>query len=86
MLQALQNLKRFNSEALDSFEIISSPEKARLSVINDGTEKVEDYDEFGRDNSLTHLKLQSQSTDAKNFTPEKSVSEMSPSSSEEPKT
>ena len=39
MLQALQNLKRFNSEALDSFEIISSPEKSRLSVI-DGTEKV----------------------------------------------
>ena len=58
MLQALQNLKRFNSEALDSFEIISSPEKAsRLSPVIDGTEKVEDYDEFGRDNSLTHLKL-----------------------------
>ena len=55
MLQALQNLKRFNSEDLDSFEIISSPEKSRLSVI-DGTEKVEDYDEFGN-NSLTHLKL-----------------------------
>ena len=55
MLQALQNLKRFNSEDLDSFEIISSPKKSRLSVI-DGTEKVEDYDEFGN-NSLTHLKL-----------------------------
>jgi len=36
----------------------------------EGTEKVEDYEDFGN-NSLTHLKLKSQTSDAKFFSPEK---------------
>jgi len=37
----------------------------------DGTEKVEDFDEEFGNNSLSHLKLSSQKTDSKFFSPEK---------------